>query len=82
MDKIEYQSNGQPIAVDFEDLREKLGYKVYKPRIGSFGRALIKASKEGKSGSSSLIKHQLDLLFKKDRKYKNKGKRTTNGKSN
>ena len=28
MEEIEYQSNGQPVAVDFEDLKEKLGYKT------------------------------------------------------
>lgn len=68
MDKIEYQSNGQPVAVCFEDLREKLGYKTYKPRIGSVGRALIKAVKEGNRRSISWLKPQLDELFKKDRK--------------
>ena len=31
--------------LDFEDLIKKSGYKVYKPKIGSVGRALIKASK-------------------------------------
>ena len=74
--EIEYQSNGQPVAVDFEDLREKLGYKVYKPRIGSVGKALIKAAQEGKSRSSGWLKHQLDELFKKDRKsHFGKGKK-------
>lgn len=76
MNKTEYQSNGQPVAIDFEDLREKLGYKVYKPRIGSVGKALIKTAQEGKSRSSGWLKHQLDELFKKDRKsHFSKGKK-------
>lgn len=80
--EIEYQSNGQPIAVDFEDLREKLGYKIYKPRIGSVGKALYKAIKEGNHRSIGWLKNQLDELSKKDRQvYKKKGKRYKNGTS-
>lgn len=76
MGKTEYQSNGQPVAIDFEDLREKLGYKVYKPRIGRVGKALINAAQEGKSRSGGWLKHQLDKLFKKDRKsHFSKGKK-------
>lgn len=70
MNKIEYQSNGQPIATDFTDLRAKLGYKVYEPKIGSMGRALIKASKEGNHRSIGWLKHQLDNFFKKERQNK------------
>ena len=72
--KIEYQSNGQPVAVDFEDLKEKLGYKIYKPRIGNLGKALIKASKEGNHRSIGWLKKQLDILSKKDN-YKMKKKK-------
>lgn len=79
--EIEYQSNGQPVAVDFDDLRKKLGYRVYEPKIGSMGRALIKASKS-KSQVGRLIKSQLDELFKKDRQSHFKRKRTHNGKTN
>lgn len=80
--EIEYQSNGQPVAVDFEDLKEKLGYKTYKPRIGNVGRALIKLSKEGNHRSIGWLKHQLDELSQKDRQvYKKKGKRYKNGTS-
>ena len=64
--QIEYQSNGQPVAVDFDDLRRKLGYKVYEPKIGSMGRALIKASKN-KSKVGRWIKNSLDIFFKKER---------------
>lgn len=74
MKEIEYQSNGQPIAVDFEDLREKLGYKIYKPRIGSVGKALYKAIKEGNHRSIGWLKNQLDELSKKDRQKMNKKK--------
>ena len=74
MKEIEYQSNGQPIAVDFEDLREKLGYKIYKPRIGSVGKALYKAIKEGNHRSIGWLKHQLDELYRKDKQKMNKKK--------
>lgn len=67
MNEIEYQSNGQPYSIDIEDLREKLGYKVYKPRIGNVGKALVKAINVSKSRSIGWLKHQLDELFKKDR---------------
>ena len=56
MREIEYQSNGQPIAVNFEDLKEKLGYKTYKPRIGILGQALIKLAKEGNQRSIGWLK--------------------------
>ena len=79
--EIEYQSNGQPVAVDFEDLKEKLGYKIYKPRIGNLGKALIKASKEGNHRSIGWLKHQLDELFKKDRQQLNKKKKDRNGRN-
>lgn len=75
MEEIEYQSNGQPIAVDFEDLKIKLGYRIQKPRVGSLGQALIKASQEGNQRSIGWLKHQLDELYKKDRQKFNKKKR-------
>ena len=56
VEEIEYQTNGQPVHLDFDDLKEKLGYKVYKPRIGNLGRALIKASKEGNQRSVGWMK--------------------------
>lgn len=85
MNKTEYQSNGQPVAVDFEDLKEKLGYKTYKPRIGNIGRALIKLcrnelysshsrTKEGNHRSIGWLKHQLDELYRKDKQKMNKKK--------
>lgn len=64
---IEYQSNGQPIYSDFNDLRAKLGYKVYTPRIGSLGKALLRASKEKHQRSIGWLRHQLDELFRKQR---------------
>lgn len=75
MEEIEYQSNGQPIAISFEDLKVKLGYPIHPPRIGSLGKALIKASKEGNRRSIGWLKHQLDELYKKDRQKFNKKKR-------
>lgn len=78
--KIEYQSNGQPVAVNFEDLKEKLGYRTYKPRIGNLGRALIQASKKSNQRSIGWLKKQLDELFRKDRQLNNK-KKGNNGKN-
>jgi hypothetical protein len=71
MAKIEYQSNGQPFFITLEDLKTSLGYKAFKPRIGSLGKALIKATKRGNHRSVSWLKKQLDELLKNN--YKNKG---------
>lgn len=57
--------------LDYEDLIKKSGYKVYKPKVGSVGRALIKASKS--HGSIGWLKNQLDTYFKSQNKNK-KGK--------
>lgn len=57
--------------LDFEDLIKKSGYKVYKPKIGSVGRALIKASKSHRS--IGWLKNQLDAYFRSLRQNK-KGK--------
>lgn len=75
MDKIEYQSNGQPVAVCFEDLLKKLGYKRYTPKIGTLGRALLKASKNQRS--DNFLKRYWDSYYKKlrqQRKGQNKKK--------
>lgn len=85
MEEIEYQSNGQPIAVDFEDLKIKLGYRIQKPRVGSLGQALIKASQEGNQRSIGWLKKQLDILSKKDNhkmKKKKKGRYGNKRKTN
>lgn len=67
MTEIKYQTNGSPEYLDFEDLKEKLGYRTYKPKIGSVGRALLKATKDGNHRSVGWLKHQLDEVFKKQR---------------
>lgn len=54
----------------YEDLVEKAGYKSFTPKIGSFGKALLAASKATKS--AKWLKEQLDVYFKKVRQ-KNKG---------
>jgi hypothetical protein len=78
---IEYQSNGRPVAIDFDDLKEKLGYKTYKPRIGTLGQALIQATKGEHHRSIGWLKHQLDELFRKDRqKHKKKNRNGRNKK--
>ena len=73
--EIEYQSNGQPVAYDFEDLKSKLGYKTYQPKISSWGRAIISASKNHRS--IKWLKNHLDTYFKKIRDNKKEFK--TNG---
>lgn len=65
----------------YEDLKEKLGYKTYKPRIGMLGRALIKASKEENHRSIGWLKKQLDELFRKQRQeQKNEKRKLKDGK--
>ncbi len=75
---IDYQSNGQPVFLTFEDLKEKMGYKTYKPKIGNFGRALIKASKENNQGRLTWLNKQLDELFRKQRQEYKKAKEKHN----
>lgn len=76
MKEIEYQSNGQPVFITLEDLKEKLGYKSRKPKIGILGKALIKATKEGNRRSVGWMKKQLDELFKTlDKERGKNGKR-------
>lgn len=61
--------------IDFEDLLKKLGYKNYKPRIGTLGRALLEASKNQRS--DNFLKRYWDSYFKKlrqQRKGQNKKK--------
>lgn len=55
-----------------EDLIEKLGYKVVKPRITGLGKAIMEASKHHRS--ISWLKNQLDVYFRKLRKEKAKHK--------
>lgn len=64
--------------LSFEDLLEKLGYRTYKPRIGSLGRSLLEASKNQRS--NNFLKKYWDSYFKKLRQQRKfKGKRNTNG---
>lgn len=76
--KFKQQSNKQPIFIDFEDLKEKLGYRVYKPRIGILGKALIKLSKRENQRSIGWLKHQLDELFMKNKRKKTRNKKDRN----
>lgn len=48
--------------IDYEDLLKKLGYKSYKPRIGTLGRALLEASKNQRS--DNFLKRYWDSYFK------------------
>lgn len=67
-EEIKYQSNGQPYHISFEDLKAKLGYKTYQPKIGNVGRALMNASKNHRS--IKWLKNHLDTYFKKIRDNK------------
>jgi hypothetical protein len=51
-----------------EDFLQKAGYRTYKPKIGSFGHALIKASKT--QGRYSFINKCLDSYFRKLRQQR------------
>lgn len=63
--------NNEPIKdyINFEDYLRKAGYRRYKPKVGSLGRALIKASKH--QGRSSFLNRMLDVYFEKLRQQKN-----------
>ena len=56
--------------ITMEDYLEKAGYRVYKPKIGSFMRALMDASKH--QGRSAFITKMLDVYFKKLRQQRKK----------
>lgn len=49
--------------IGYEDLLQKLGYKTYKPKLGTLGRALLKASKNQKP--DNFLKKYWDIYFKK-----------------
>lgn len=59
--------------ISFEDLLQKAGYKqYYQPKIGSLGRALLKASNNQRS--DNFLKRYWDSYFRKLRQeYKHKG---------
>ena len=54
--------------INFEDYLQKAGYRQYKPKVGSLGKALIDASKH--QGRSSFLNRMLDVYFKKLRQQK------------
>ena len=60
----------EPITdyLDFTDLIKKAGYKVYEPKLGNVGRALIKASKAHRS--IGWLRNQLEGCLKKQQKNK------------
>lgn len=66
------KNNYKPIRdyLSYEDLLEKAGYRRYKPKTGSLGRALIEASKH--QGRSSFLNRMLDAYFGKLRQQKKK----------
>lgn len=52
----------------YEDLLKKLGYRTYKYRIGTLGRALLEASRNQRS--NNFLKKHWDSYFKKLRQQK------------
>jgi len=54
--------------IDYADLLKKLGYKSYRPRIGTLGRALLEASKNQRS--DNFLKRYWDSYFKKLRQQR------------
>lgn len=57
--------------INYDDGLQKLGYSHYKPRLGSLGRALLKASNN--QGRYSILKTYWDNYFRELRqKYKGK----------
>ena len=64
------KTNYEPIKeyINFEDYLQKAGYRQYKPKVGSLGKALIEASKH--QGRSSFLNKMLDVYFKKLRQKK------------
>ncbi len=57
--------------IGYEDLFEQLGYKQFKPRIGSVGRALLEASKGQRS--DNFLKRYWDSYFRQLRQEHKKG---------
>lgn len=64
------KTNYEPIKeyINFEDYLQKAGYRQYKPKVGSLGKALIEASKH--QGRSSFLNKMLDVYFQKLRQKK------------
>ena len=62
--------------ITYEDLLESLGYRTYKPRLGTLGKALLEASKNQRS--NNFLKRYWDSYFKKLRQQKKKDKVKTN----
>lgn len=72
------KSKYEPIRdyLDFEDLLEKSGYRIYRPKMSSFLKAVLEASKH--QGRSSFINRMLDVYFKKLRQQKKQQKGQNN----
>ena len=66
MSKTNYESIKE--YINFEDYLQKAGYRQYKPKVGSLGKALIEASKH--QGRSSFLNKMLDVYFQKLRQKK------------
>lgn len=56
-----------------QEMLANKGYHTVTPTIGSFGKALMQASKE--NPENKVVKHQLDVMFTKLRREKKKNGR-------
>ena len=54
--------------INFEDLLKKWQYREYKPRLGSLGKALLKASNCQRS--NNMLKKYWDNYFRELRQHK------------
>lgn len=69
---------GTKCYISVAEIIEEAGYKVYKPRIGGLGKALMAASRE--NPKDKWLKEQLDIMFtgirREDRKKGRKNGRS------
>lgn len=63
--------------ISVAEVIEEAGYKVYKPRIGGLGKALMAASRE--NPEDKWLKGQLDKMFTKIRREDRKKGRKNGG---
>lgn len=77
--EIEYQSNGLPKYIGYEDLKEKLGYIPHKSKLGALGRAILSAHKE--SRSNKVLKMLCDSYYTNALRRKKRRLETLNGMS-
>lgn len=68
---------GTRCYISVAEIIEEAGYKVYKPRIGGLGKALMAASRE--NPENKWLKGQLDKMFTGIRREDKKRRRKNGG---